>query len=281
MKKSLFTVAAVMIALASQLHAQTKVDPMTVGNTGFYVGVHGGYNLGIAKDSERLNYTQEANGDWTREAVPFSYGQGANFGLDLGYMFSKNLGAELGIDYLMGAKTETTRTYNDGDVSKYDHYGKMLLLQPKVVVKANPKTVTPYAKFGLAVGLMPKVNEDYRETWNNGNSYYTEVFEMEEGMAFGVTGAVGFDYALNSNMAVYTELRSMAVSYSPKKGTYTEALYNGEDDLQYWDYDQIHYEYVDQLHANDNQGDNTPTKETKFTLPFSNFGLNVGFKYSF
>lgn len=279
MKKSFLAVAVMALAFFTQVNAQTKVNPIQEGNTGLYIGVHGGYNFGIAKDYGRwVNRTQQTSG-WSQEAVGVSYGKGANFGLDLGYMFSKNLGAELGLDYLKGSKTEVTEKWNDGELEKYELSGRMLLIQPKIVVKANPATVTPYAKFGAVIGAMPKVNQDYTDTWSNNT--YKEVYEMEGGTAIGVTGALGFDYALNQNMSIYTELRSMALAYSPKKGTYTEATQNGTNVLNNWDYDDIHYEYVDQVNPGDNSGNSSATKLTKESLPFSNFGLNVGFKYSF
>ena len=107
---------------------------------------------------------------------------------------------------------------------------------------------------------------------------------IPEGMAVGVTGALGFDYSLSSSMAIFTGLRSMAMSYSPKKGTYTEANFNGTSELNEangWEYDDIHYEYVDQVNPGDNTSSSTATKLTKISLPFSNVGVNVGFKYSF
>ena len=282
MKKILLGAAFLGLALFSQVNAQTQVDTKALSATGFYIGLHGGYNFGIAKDYGRwVNRTQQTSG-WSEEAVGVSYGKGANFGLDLGYMFNKNIGAELGLDYLMGSKTEVTEKWTDGELEKYELYGKMLLIQPKIVVKANPATVTPYAKFGAVIGAMPKVNQDYTDTWSNNT--YKEVYEMEGGTAIGVTGALGIDYALNQNMSIYTELRSMALAYSPKKGTYTEANYNGTNQLNEdygWQYDDIHYEYVDQVNPGDNSGNSSATKLTKESLPFSNFGLNVGFKYSF
>lgn len=284
MKKILLGAAFLSLALTAQMNAQTQVaSNQVMGSTGFYVGVHGGYNFGIAKDFGRwVNRTQQSGGGWSEEAVGVSYGKGANVGLDFGYMFNKNVGVELGVDYLKGGKTEVTEKWNDGETEKYEIYGQMLLVQPKIVIKANPSTITPYAKFGLAIGAMPKTTEDYTNTWNN--NVYTEKYEMDGGMAVGVTGALGFDYSLNSNMAIFTELRSMAMSYSPKKGTYTEANFNGTSELNEangWQYDDIHYEYVDQVNPGDNTGSSTATKLTKISLPFSNVGINLGFKYSF
>lgn len=280
MKKSFLAVAVMALAFSTQVNAQTKVNPIQEGNTGFYIGLHGGYNFGIAKDFGRWeNRTQQSGGGWSEEAVGVSYGKGANVGLDLGYMFSKNLGAELGLDYLKGSKTEVTEKWNDGELEKYELSGRMLLIQPKIVVKANPATVTPYAKFGAVIGAMPKTTLVYTDVWNSNN--YKEVFEQDGGVAVGVTGALGIDYALNPKMGIYTEIRSMALSYNPKKGTYTEATQNGTNVLNNWDYDDIHYEYVDQVNPGDNTGNSTATKETKVSRPFSSVGLNVGFKYSF
>lgn len=280
MKKSFLAVAVMALAFSTQVNAQTKVNPIQEGNTGLYIGVHGGYNLGIAKEfGNWTNRTQQSGGGWSHEGVGLSYGKGANVGLDLGYMFSKNLGAELGLDYLKGSKTEVTEKWNDGELEKYELSGRMLLIQPKIVVKANPATVTPYAKFGAVIGAMPKTTLVYTDVWNSNN--YKEVFEQDGGVAVGVTGALGIDYALNPKMGIYTEIRSMALSYNPKKGTYTEATQNGTNVLNNWDYDEIHYEYVDQVNPGDNTGNSTATKETKVSRPFSNVGLNVGFKYSF
>ena len=54
MKKILLGAAFLSLALTAQMNAQTQVaSNQVMGSTGFYVGVHGGYNFGIAKDFGR------------------------------------------------------------------------------------------------------------------------------------------------------------------------------------------------------------------------------------
>ena len=49
MKKILSGAAFLSLALTAQMNAQTQVaSNQVMGSTGFYVGVHGGYNFGFA-----------------------------------------------------------------------------------------------------------------------------------------------------------------------------------------------------------------------------------------
>lgn len=278
MKKIFLAATAFVVAASAQMSAQTKVDPMVSASTGFYVGVHGGYNFGIAKGATYSNVNYSGTGT-AYKSNQFSYGQGANVGIDLGYMFNRNVGAELGIDYLKGSKFTAESISTGSYVEEITQYGQMLQLSPKVVVRANPAKVTPYAKFGLSLGLMPETTEEY--TARDSGDNYKEVLVKEGGTPVGVTGALGIDYAINTKMSLFGEIRSTAMSYKPTKGTYTEAVWNGDNDLQYWDYDEIHIEYVDEYNSTENAGTSTATKSERITEPFSNVGLNIGFRYSF
>lgn len=82
---------------------------------GIYVTINTGYGFGAAAANVPgfTNYTEttapnskgESITTTTNEQIKVSLGKGVNFGGAVGYMFNKNIGAELGISYLIGGKT--------------------------------------------------------------------------------------------------------------------------------------------------------------------------------
>src|SRR5438132_13940429 len=79
---------------------------------GFYVGAGAGYSLasacGAAQGLANTGNTTPA----AFENVTGSAGQGLSLALTPGYMFSKHIGAELGVSYLIGSPVTLTDNSN-------------------------------------------------------------------------------------------------------------------------------------------------------------------------
>ena len=110
MKKLLFGTIVTMFTLSAlQSTAQMK--------KGAYVGVNVGYNAGAGNANvDFLDVMNSSNTTTIDESenIKFSFGKGINAGISFGYMFNENIGAELGVQYLIGGKTKYTQTNNGG-----------------------------------------------------------------------------------------------------------------------------------------------------------------------
>jgi opacity protein-like surface antigen len=268
------TLAFAIILIGSQVYSQ-----------GPYVNVNLGY--GLKASSQNLyfenNYdgiyfvnTNSGSNSVTQEQINASLGKGFNAGATFGYMFSENVGAELGISYLVGGKTKATQKATSTDI-KLAASAKMLRINPSLVVSPGLDGVNPYAKFGVLVGLgSVKVTSEGTDMGDQVNYE----FKLNGGVAFGLTAGIGALYELNDNMAVFAELNMVNMSYAPKKGELKELTVDGVDQLPDMDTEDKEYEYVKEVTYNyeTNHPDTEPTELLKQRLPFGSFGINVGFR---
>lgn len=273
--------------LSITANAQVQQPVVPASGTGFYVGVHGGYNLPIAK--QNYNFGDEdfgfanitvQNGPDKIDDILLSLGKGANFGVNLGYMFTQHVGAELAVDYFMGSKyTAKARSANDSSVGVDQTVsGKSIQLKPTVVIRGKQAQVTPYAKIGAVIGVGNKISYTYNYTVPN----YVEntEWEFKEGVSAGFTGSLGADFAINNQVSIFGEITGIAMAYAPKKGTRISYTENGVDYLKDLDVNQKEITFEDE-YASDNTDPNQPIKASRLSAPFSSIGLNVGVKFRF
>jgi hypothetical protein len=239
---------------------------------GLYFDVNMGY--GHKMSSATNSNATYANNSTTYEKVNYSFGKGINFGGACGYMFNKNVGAELGINYLIGGKTKTTDTYNGGQTD-YTASAKMLRIMPTLVVASGLEGFNPYAKFGLVIGS-GAIKTTYHDN-DNGDIEDIEM-KMKGGLAFGMSSALGAMFDLSDNLSLFFEFNMINMSYSPKTGEVTKATYNGVDELITMTTSQKKIEFVDEYTVSNTtpQPDSQPDQQLKERHPFGSFGGTFG-----
>jgi opacity protein-like surface antigen len=198
MKKIILGTFATMFTFCSlQTNAQIK--------KGAYLGINVGYTA--AAGAANVDVLNVANFSYTStinevERIKFSFGKGINTGLSFGYMFNQNIGAELGVQYLVGSKTKYTQVSPgfgiggpagviklNGDIS-----AKMLQIKPTVVLATTIKKTSPYAKLGMVIGS-GKITSNETTVFNP--SFTTsETKELKGGISLGFTAAMGLNFSV-------------------------------------------------------------------------------------
>jgi opacity protein-like surface antigen len=254
------------------LSAQTK--------KGLFFSINTGYNFrmssmtGVVTNSEIVFF----NGDFLQkqENISLSLGKGFQIGGAVGYMFNKNIGAELGINYLSGAKTEYKEANYDGTRFSNAISANMLQFRPTLVMALGMEKIDPYAKFGLLIGTGSIIDERIRTSGIN-TTKYKAIFDGSA--AFGLQAALGLSYNLNANIALFGELNMVNLTYTPTKGKITEFIVNGVDQLSNVPTDIELYDSYGSS-APISIDPNTPIRQLKQSFPFGSFGFNFGVKYS-
>jgi outer membrane protein W len=270
-KLILSTLAVVTLMLTTQMNAQTK--------EGLFFSLNTGYVFGTSTMSGLRNSTQLSSTNTTREGVKLSFGKGFNIGGSVGYMFNKNLGAELGINYLIGGKTTTTSTFIGGGNTTSDWSAKMLQFKPTLIIAAGMEKINPYAKFGILIGSGSIQNDDS----STGPSFINTTKETYDGgTAFGFHGGIGVNYTINAKISLFGELNMINMSYAPTKSKLTEDVTNGVNNLvgSAADVRNTETEYVDSYNTGDVIPSTSPSKSLKNNFAFGSFGFNFGVKYS-
>jgi len=247
---------------------------------GAYVSLNAGYGFGSSSGSLQ-NETSGSNST-TYENVNISLGKGLNFGGAYGYMFNKNVGAELGLSYLIGGTT-STKDASTSLTDTYDYSASMLRFNPSIVIAAGLDGINPYAKFGAVIGTGSfNVNKSSSETYRSNTSVSKVTTKYNGGLALGVTASLGASYKINDKISLFGELALVSMSYAPTKGEITAYTEDGVDRLSGLKTSQKKFDFVNTYTRNSTvtPSDSQPSQSLKSKSPFGSFGLNIGLKYN-
>lgn len=244
------------------------------------VYVNAGLGYGMNAASQTMPYTVSLSSDTIAQVkgVHGSLGKGLNFGVSFGYMFNKNVGAELGINYLKGSPIKSQ--YNDytyiyTNLQTLTTKAIMLRIIPTIVITTSEGTFRPYAKIGLVMGVMGKATTIYTD--NIGSYDYEETRESSGGIAIGFASNLGLKI-VGANMSLFGELAMINQSWAPTKNIMTESKFKGVDQLGSMTTYQKETNYVKSYTETTTPDQNSPRQNTKQYLPMSSFGINVGIR---
>ncbi len=282
MKTNFKTISALLLVLFSMGVQQVKAQT----DKGFYASLNSGYNVGTGNidvySSMILgiaNSTQIDASTYQQEYLKINFGKGFNAGANLGYVFTKNIGLELGVNYLFGGKTEGKQTDLSGNYSNTEAFAKMIQIKPTLVFRAGYDKINPYAKVGMIIGS-GKITNTRNE--KNGVDVFKETIEFDGGIPIGFHASLGTLYKLNEKLALFGELNLVSLEYAPEKGKFTESFKNGVDQLPTMTIREKEIEFVDTyISSGAPSNPNEALKTPKIPFSFSSFGLNIGLQYQF
>ncbi len=168
---------------------------------GFYASVNSGYNIGTgnvdyyqANVLGIINSNESSASVSSSELVRVNLGKGLNAGINFGYMFNKNIGFELGGNYLLGGKINGSYTSYTGDYLNSEVSAKMLQIKPSLVFRSDLEKINPYAKVGMIIGSGKIINITVEK---DGADLETRTLELDGGMPIGFQASIGTLYKLN------------------------------------------------------------------------------------
>lgn len=225
---------------------------------GMYFGLSSGYgfSIGGSTNADITSYYQSNNSPhytYTYKNNPINVGQGFLPSLVVGYFFNQNIGAELGIGYLIGTK------YNNNyvSVSTYLLDGKAitsnqsntltyklnsLLFNPSLIFKIPTGKWSPYIKMGLLFGVANELTK-FVGYQNSGFSKETNT----GGLTFGFSSALGLEVLVNKRWGVFSEFTFRYANYTPAKYSIS-VLHNNNNGTHMIDY-TISGNYKDNLNT--------------------------------
>jgi hypothetical protein len=256
-RTGVITAAVLCIALAANIGLAQ----------GFYVTANAAYGLPAATQSLGYNSSVSTNGTINQDGVYESYGRGVKFGASAGYMFTENIGAELGVSYWLGRRAEIGTSW-PGGTDNTSLQGAGFIIVPSVVVSASKSAITPYARLGLVLGILG-VKED-RLIRTDATTDLS--WEMTGNLAIGYAGALGINVPAGGKVSFFAEVAVHSLSYSPGQIEQTRSVFNGVDQLT-TDQDLVTH-YQEHLTLTPGGPDQHSAMATR--LPFSSIGFAVG-----
>ena len=258
---------------------------------GFGAGIHGTlFNLSSSGyyENQDTNYTT-----YSHESAKVSFGNGAKFGLALGTDLTKNIAFELTTDYSKGKSQEIIMNTNyayhyDQDYTikindKYNLESSSVQITPSLLIKSSNRTITPYFKFGVIIGITRFTEKWQRSLFNTIPTYYpfeswSHILKYDRTVSVGITSAMGCEYYLFEDFYIFAEGRYSNFNATPRKSELTEYKYRGEDRLETLPVNERKFEYVAEYSDADNINPDKPGKNLISQFALSNITFIAGFR---
>lgn len=260
---------------------------------GVYVRAYGG----VAQATTLVRLGVDGKGTATVNDDVNLYGTlggGTNFGINVGYMFSKHVGVDLGIYKFMG-KTVTASKDNIAPIAGVPNaytiatataYSEQIRAVPTIVVSSGGEKIEVFARVGLLAPVSGKSVgvQTVRRGFIATNDFIPiDTLQVTQQIAgkfsLGFTGTVGASYHITPKISAFGEVQFVGLSVSRESGEVIEYKRSGvvrsiadfETELQR----KAKTTYVDQ------NPDPSKGIELNTPSPFNSVGYNFGLKFSF
>lgn len=144
-------IVIISIIFATQVYGQKRLYP----------NIRGGYGICLATNSTVASYSRNSTVESIKITDTYkllngngSFGMGVQIGATDGFMFLKNIGAELNVGYLLAAKSTQTnhQVYSNNSYSyKNKMSGNMFRLTPSLKFFVAKYKLNPNMRFGLVM----------------------------------------------------------------------------------------------------------------------------------
>jgi hypothetical protein len=285
----IFTIAGIFIA---QINSQAQL----------YLGAGGGYNLGSGiqayMPSPASTSISVSVSSTIYTSQSYSLGSGGNAGIYIGYMFSKNIGAQLGIsDKFSSTNSATVTATEAGNGTQTDVWtlsDGMLMFTPALKLMSNcDGKLQVYTVTGLIIGIPSTANYEDKGTltFAGGSGSSDEIWQISGGTTMGFHGALGVLFMVSDKIGIFGEIDANLQNWAPSKQVITtgaETETNGgvtttDNYLSTYLTSQKETDFVSSFTTSSTTvtPNGSPTQAVKTYLPFSSFGINVGIHFSF
>jgi hypothetical protein len=224
----------------------------------------------------------------TSKTVQGSYGSGFTVGGAFDYKLSEHIALELGLQYNVGKKYNTTSRYTDTQLQVLKSssnetevsQSKAWVFSPVMKFITSQRVLTPYFLFGPALGKINFYKELDRVIEENGSlsteNHYTK---FKGGISLGLRAGVGVTYMLNSSVSVFTELVFLGMNYYAKESEITRYNINGEDRLHSLTDNVRKTVYLKKVTTDSRtvtDGSTEPNQATRFPIALSSLTTSAG-----
>jgi|GEM_PF-7051177 len=250
----------------------------------FYTRLGSGYGAGISP--EAFTNTRQTSADYTlHESKKFSFGQGLYFSAAIGYNISPSAAFEIEVNYMKGAALNTSYyVLNPAPYYSYQKMeieGKSYTVVPSLIVSTNWGLFSPYVRFGAIAGYAGLSEKIDREVTSKGQDnsiqFFRSAVELEYHNSFvlGINASLGTYFNINESFAIFADLASKTLSYSPVKVSLEKYTFNEVDRTHEVPQNQREMEYVESFTSEEEN------KGTQIEHPFNSVVFSVGLKIGF
>lgn len=279
--------------LASFLVMSVIVKAQNYYQQGFFIRGGGSYTLSMPYSVPFNQWENRILTDSTAniKTIYFSPGSGFFAHLAGGYQINDvfRIGVDVGYQFWSSSTVKdiySTRidTINFSFESPRTLTSNAFLFTPEVTFMLPMEyIVRPYLRAGIPIifGVIQEKNTAVLPSNNN----FFDVIETHTNhvgkLSIGFSGAFGFEWSLDGQVFIFTEIRALGAHFTPKKSSLVKLEVNGKGELNQLAIYQKETVYVRELSytAEEELIANQPTKATPFNLPFNHIGISVGLTF--
>ncbi len=252
-----------------------------------YVGLQGGYGIGTPSEVVGTTTVVTASGQTETNSYG-TFGEGANIGLNVGYMFSEHVGAELGFNYFLGSTVESNNTTVPTGTVTVNSKSTQFRLAPSLVVTTGGDFAL-YGKGGLVLPVGGSTVTEYRDSGTNPLVGSVEQdFESKGAMSIGFQGAMGVSYNLSDKLSLFGELGAVNLRIKGDTRSVTAYRVDGTDQMSNLDTYDKETVYVEELGPNSNNSaynltsvdENKAKEELSNSTNYNAMFISIGVKFS-
>ena len=230
-------------------------------------------------DNPMLNVSIESDVDApVLEIISDSYGKGSFTGISGGYKFNPYVGVEFGISYLFGDDINAAWDFRPKApiVGTFRSKFSSVFLTPSLVLSAGLKTINPYIRAGITLGINPKI--EYESSLSVALLPSTLKERITGNVAAGFSGAFGLNYPLNARVALYGELVYNSMVYKPHSRELTSFTTAGkkQDVSSFYTFPKQKLEDETRFPPVDPFAEETLRA---YSYPLNSMGVNVGLEF--
>jgi opacity protein-like surface antigen len=254
---------------------QVVIEAKIAETSRFFLEADMGFAFGTHAEIFTQTTTSTAN-ETTNEitdAIKARLGTGLPMGIGGGYMFNKNFGVELGVEFFQGLNAKIVNSIN-GDETKKLISAPHLGVIPMVVAQIQEGNVIPYVKLGIDIGV---INDLEVRTSDATSQKLTRDYG---GLSLGVKAAAGVEFPLSQLISLFVEVDAKQFSYSPMHGKVVKYTVNGQDAMSTLTTQESKWDYVKSINSSDPKSADEPAKLLRETHSVDNVGLELGVRFS-
>lgn len=198
---------------------------------GFYLRFGGGYSFETAKtefsdaDPNELTGIRQSTDIFisddgsiaTINSLKGSLGAGYKINVTPGFMFSRFIGAELGINYFHGDETLIGRLHSPVIRSQEIAYIRGIDIVPAVLITPGFENINPYARLGLLIPVAGDLTIETSVDQPNGGGAGTDIAvrgtaEVTPKLSVGYVGAIGVIVPISDRLSIFGEAEFKSLS---------------------------------------------------------------------
>jgi|GEM_PF-6494449 len=228
--------------------------------------------------------TTWVNHNVTEEPVNYSLAKGIPIGVSLMYQINNYLSTGLSVNYIFSdtysAEFKSNMAYSD--YTKLTLKGRYFDISPKVEIRYpfNNKW-SIFTNLGLNIAFAKVIYSYHEDIGDYPDETVRNITNwdliLHGGTSLGYSISMGSKFQLTKHLGIMASLSFTDIKYTPKEAEYTSFSYNGNDYLDSLTVRQRYFQFMDT--PNENTSSNEPRQLKKYTFPFHNWGINVGFIY--